>query len=109
MSLIIKLYYNKSKNIITIPYINVKVADIQPNPFWDLDTPSMQMSHIKFWAVLIKQADIRKYPDCVMAVRPFEGKYQTINHHHQLAALRLLQVDEVKAPLMNFTNDEISI
>ncbi len=87
--------------------ITVKVSDIEPNPFWDMEADRLLMSRVKFWAIVIKKADAKSRSHCIMAVRPCHGKYQVINHHHQLAALRLLHVESIIAPVLELTDAQM--
>ncbi len=96
-------YENKS----IVQSIEVAVKEITPNPFWDVKSYRMLMSRIKFWAILINEVGVEDYFHCIMAVREHNGKYQAINHHHQLAALRLLQVETVTVPLIHLTDAQM--
>ncbi len=87
--------------------ITVRVSDIEPNPFWDIESDRLFMSRVKFWAIVIKKADAKSRSHCIMAVRPCHGKYQVINHHHQLAALRLLHVETITAPVLELTDSQM--
>ena len=87
--------------------LNVSVSDIEPNPFWDMEADRLFVSRVKFWAIVIKKADIESRSHCIMAVRPCHGKYQAINHHHQLAALRLLHVETITVPVLELTDDQM--
>ncbi len=94
------------KNINT-KYKKINVKNIEPNPHWNADSDKMHMAGIKFWAIVIKEAGLDNYPDCIMTVRPSNGIYQAVNHHYQLAALRMLNVDEITASVINLTDSQM--
>ncbi len=98
---------NFSENNIPVEQAKIDVKHIEPNPYWNIRDKRLLMSRIKFWAIVIEKADVDNYPHCIMAVRAHKGKYQAVIHHHQLVALRLLQVKTVAAPLLHLTDDQM--
>ena len=98
---------NSFDNTISIHNIHVKVREIVPNPFWDMESSRMLISRIKFWAIIINEIDITHYPCCIMGIRINGGEYQAINHHHQLAALRLLGVETVLASIIDLSDTQM--
>ncbi len=95
---------NTHKNAAEPRYDRVIVADLEPNPYWNMTSDKLLMSRVKFWAVVINEAGADRFPDCTMTVRLYSGKYQVINHHYQLAALRLLQIKAVTVSIIYLTD-----
>lgn len=86
----------------------VKVKDIEPNPFWDMASVRIPFTWVKSWQQVLGEAgDPLIYPDSILVVRPQGNKYQLVCQHQQLAALRILQIEEAVVFLIELDNEQM--
>ena len=86
----------------------VKVKDIEPNPFWDMASVRIPFTWVKSWQQVLGEAgDPLIYPDAILVVRPQGNRYQLVCQHQQLAALRILQIEEAVVFVIELDDEQM--
>jgi len=86
----------------------VKVKDIEPNPFWDMGSVRIPFTWVKSWQQVLSEAgDPLIYPDAILVVRPRGNKYQLVCQHQQLAALRILEIQEAVVFVIELDDEQM--